>query len=112
MLLPEMIRKAFPDALVGFFLHIPFPSYEIMRLMPWREEIMQGLMGSDLLGFHTYDYVRHFNSSARRLLGYEYNMGYLTAGQRLVRADVFPMGIDYEKYSHAREMPEVAQAYE
>ena len=51
MLLPEMIRKAFPDALVGFFLHIPFPSYEIMRLMPWREEIMQGLMVLTCLGF-------------------------------------------------------------
>ncbi len=110
MLLPEMIRREFPDALVGFFLHIPFPSYEIMRLMPWREEIMEGLMGADLLGFHTYDYVRHFISSARRLLGYEYSMGYLTAGQRLVRADVFPMGIDYEKYSHAGKDKNVIKA--
>ena len=110
MLLPAMIREAFPDALVGFFLHIPFPSYEIMRLMPWREEILEGLLGADLLGFHTYDYVRHFISSARRLLGYEYSMGYLNAGQRLVRADVFPMGIDYDKYSHARDMVEVIKA--
>jgi trehalose 6-phosphate synthase/phosphatase len=110
MLLPQMIREEFPDALVGFFLHIPFPSYEIMRLMPWREEIMEGLMGADLLGFHTYDYVRHFISSARRLLGYEFNLGYLTAGQRLVRADVFPMGIDYEKYNQADTNQEVISA--
>ncbi|ORC32953.1 bifunctional alpha,alpha-trehalose-phosphate synthase (UDP-forming)/trehalose-phosphatase [Marispirochaeta aestuarii] len=111
MLLPQMIREEFPEALVGFFLHIPFPSYEIMRLMPWREEIMEGLMGSDLLGFHTYDYVRHFISSARRLLGYEFSLGYLTAGQRLVRADVFPMGIDYEKYNQADNTPEVISAH-
>ena len=101
MLLPQLIKESYPGASVGYFHHIPFPSYEIMRLMPWREEIMAGLMGADLLGFHTYDYVRHFISSARRLLGYEYSLGYLTAGQRLVRADVFPMGIDYEKYDQA-----------
>jgi len=111
MLLPQMIREEFPEALVGFFLHIPFPSYEIMRLMPWREEIMAGLLGSDLLGFHTYDYVRHFISSARRLLGYEFSLGYLTAGQRLVRADVFPMGIDYEKYNQADKNQEVLNAH-
>lgn len=111
MLLPQLIKENFPETSVGFFLHIPFPSYEIMRLMPWRQEIMEGLMGADLLGFHTYDYVRHFISSARRLLGYEYNLGYLTAGQRLVRADVFPMGIDYQKYHDAATTPEVFAAH-
>jgi trehalose 6-phosphate synthase/phosphatase len=111
MLLPRLIKESYPDVSVGFFLHIPFPSYEIMRLMPWREEIMAGLMGSDLLGFHTYDYVRHFISSARRLLGYEYSLGYLTAGQRLVRADVFPMGIDYEKYDSACRNPTVIKSH-
>jgi trehalose 6-phosphate synthase/phosphatase len=100
-LLPKMIREAFPNTSIGFFLHIPFPSYELFRLLPWRKELLEGIMGSDLIGFHTYDYVRHFFSSVRRLLGYEHNLGYMEVGERLVRADVFPMGIDYKRYNEA-----------
>jgi trehalose 6-phosphate synthase/phosphatase len=110
MLLPHLIKRNFPDSSLGFFLHIPFPSYEILRLLPWREEVMEGLLGADLLGFHTFDYVRHFISSARRILGCEFSLGYLTMDHRLVRPDVFPMGIDYEKYRDAEDLPEVAAA--
>ena len=110
MLLPHLIKQNFPDSSIGFFLHIPFPSYEILRLLPWREEVMEGLLGADLLGFHTFDYVRHFISSARRILGCEFTLGYLTVNHRLVRPDVFPMGIDYEKYRDAEDRPEVAAA--
>lgn len=102
-LLPEMIRKNFPGTKIGFFLHIPFPSYEIFRLLPWRTEILNGVLGADLIGFHTYDYVRHFLSSARRLLGFEHNLGYINVGSRMVKADVFPMGIDYERYHNAQD---------
>ncbi len=101
MLLPQMIREKFPDTSIGFFLHIPFPSYELFRLLPWREEILHGLLGADLIGFHTYDYVRHFLSSVRRILGFEHNLGYLHVGNRMVKADVFPMGIDYDRYHAA-----------
>jgi trehalose 6-phosphate synthase/phosphatase len=101
MLLPEMIREKYPDTTIGFFLHIPFPSYELFRLLPWREEILKGLLGSDLIGFHTYDYTRHFLSSVRRILGYEHNLGYLQMGQRSIKADAFPMGIDYKRYHDA-----------
>ena len=101
MLLPAMIREKHPDVKIGFFLHIPFPSYEIFRLLPWREHLLEGVMGADLVGFHTYDYVRHFLSSARRLCGYEHNLGYVNVGNRLVKADAFPMGIDYQRYHHA-----------
>src|SRR5690606_4635928 len=69
MLVPKMIRDKKPDALIGFFLHIPFPSYEIFRTFPWREELLEGLLGSSLIGFHTYDYERHFLSSCKRILG-------------------------------------------
>ena len=62
MLLPKLIKDNFPETKIGFFLHIPFPSYEIFRLLPWRNEILGGILGSDLIGFHTYDYVRHFAS--------------------------------------------------
>jgi trehalose 6-phosphate synthase/phosphatase len=101
MLLPRMIREAIPDATIGFFLHIPFVSSEVFRLLPWRREIIDGLLGADLVGFHTYDYVRHFNESVRRVAGHEHSFGYITAEDRTVRVDAFPMGIDYKRYSTA-----------
>ncbi|MEJ2163632.1 MAG: trehalose-6-phosphate synthase, partial [Robiginitalea sp.] len=73
MLVPEMVRKSRPELSIGFFLHIPFPSYEIFRTLPWRAEILRGLLGADLIGFHTYDYERHFLSSVRRILRLEVN---------------------------------------
>jgi trehalose 6-phosphate synthase/phosphatase len=107
MLLPEFIREKLPDAQIGFFLHIPFPSFELFRLLPWRREILNGLLGADLIGFHTYDYVRHFLSSAARMLGTEHSMGALNVGNRIVKVDAFPMGIDYERYSGAIKKAEV-----
>jgi len=79
-------------------LHIPFPSYEVFRILPWREELLRGLLGADLIGFHTYDYARHFMSSVKRLLGFDVDFNTITADSRLVTVDVFPMGIDYEKF--------------
>ncbi len=108
MLVPNMLRQSLPEANIGFFLHIPFPSYELFRLLPWRKELIEGLLGSDLVGFHTYDYVRHFLSSATRLKAIEHSMGTLHFNGRIVRADAFPMGIDYEKYSSISKTDEVA----
>jgi trehalose 6-phosphate synthase/phosphatase len=99
MLLPQMVKESFPDNRVGFFLHIPFPSFEVFRLLPWRDEILEGLLGADLIGFHTYDYVRHFLSSVRRILGVEHNLGSISLQHRIIKTDVFPMGIDYNKYA-------------
>ena len=99
MLLPEMIKERFPETKIGFFLHIPFPSFEIFRLMVWREDILRGLLGADLIGFHTYDYVRHFLSSVKRLLGHENNLNRVTYEDRYVQVDAFPMGIDYDRFS-------------
>jgi len=107
MLLPKLVRENMPDATIGFFLHIPFPSFQIFRLLPWREEILDGLLGGDLIGFHTYEYVRHFLDSARRLLGYEHTHGQITAGNRVIKVDTFPMGIDYERFSSVVSNPEV-----
>ena len=101
MLLPEMIRQRLPKAKIGFFLHIPFPSYELFRLLPWRAEILNGLLGADLVGFHTYDYVRHFFSSVRRILGYEHSLSEIQTEDRLVKVDLFPMGIDYNRFYSA-----------
>ena len=100
MLLPQMIRKELPAARIGFFLHIPFPSSEVFRLLPYRNEIIEGLLGSDLVGFHTYNYYRHFLNSALRICGYKNLFGEIDLKNRTVRTDVFPMGIDYSKYSN------------
>jgi trehalose 6-phosphate synthase/phosphatase len=109
LLLPELIRKRLPEARIGFFLHIPFPSYELFRLLPWRRELMTGLLGADLVGFHTYDYVRHFLSTTRRLLGYEHKFGRIAVDNRVVKAEAFPMGIDYEHYAAAGDDPAVKE---
>ncbi len=101
MLVPKMVREKRPNLSIGFFLHIPFPSYEIFRTLPWREEVLEGLLGSDLIGFHTYDYERHFLSSVRRLLGAEVSFNDIYVDNRIVKADSFPMGIDYKKFSDA-----------
>ncbi|MEM7381833.1 MAG: bifunctional alpha,alpha-trehalose-phosphate synthase (UDP-forming)/trehalose-phosphatase [Bacteroidota bacterium] len=101
MLVPQMVRAQRPNIAIGFFLHIPFPSYEIFRTLPWREEVLEGLLGSDLIGFHTYDYERHFLSSVRRLLGLEVHFNEIDVSNRLVKVDSFPMGIDYKKFSTA-----------
>ncbi|NJB85501.1 trehalose 6-phosphate synthase/phosphatase [Lewinella marina] len=100
MLLPAMIREKFPKISMGFFLHIPFPSYEVFRILPWRKEILDGILGSDQVGFHTFGYMRHFLSAAYRITGYEHEFGRLTIGDRQVNVDVFPMGIEYDKYAH------------
>lgn len=107
MLLPGMIRERIPDAAIGFFLHIPFPAFDVFRVLPWREEVLRGLLGADLVGFHTYGYVCHFLGSVRRLLGYENTLGQMYVGNRVVKADVFPMGIDYERFAAAAASPEV-----
>ena len=106
MLLPQMVREKFCNAKLGFFLHIPFPSYEIYRLLVWREEILCGLLGADLIGFHTYDYVRHFLSSVRRLLGHEHNLNQISYENRYVQVDAFPMGIDYDRFAKEYNTPE------
>lgn len=100
MLLPQMIKEKYPNTQVGFFLHIPFPSFEIFRLLIWREEVLKGILGADLIGFHTYDYVRHFLSCTRRLLGLEDELNRISYEDRYVRVDAFPMGIDYNRFNN------------
>ncbi len=109
LLMPEMLRKKFPELSIGFFLHIPFPSYEMFRLLPWRRELLNGMLGSDLVGFHTYDDMRHFLSSVSRLAGFGYTAGQVNMPDRKVIVDAFPMGIDYQKYADAAASPETIE---
>lgn len=108
MLLPKMIREKFPNMAIGFFLHIPFPSFEVFRLLPrkWREEMLEGLLGSGLIGFHTHDYTRDFLTSVLRTCGYEHHLGELTLRDRVVKVDTFPMGIDFERFAQAASSAE------
>lgn len=109
MLLPEMLRSKIENITISFFLHIPFPSYEIFRLLPrgWRESIIKGLLGSDLVGFHTHDYTQHFLKSVKRTVGYEFNQSIVYTPNKLVKADAFPIGIDYDKFNGACNSEEV-----
>ncbi len=101
LLLPQLIKDRKPNTTIGFFLHIPFPSYEIFRTFPWREEILTGMLGADLLGFHTYDYERHFLSSVKRIMRLEVQFNEISYRDRIIKVDSFPMGIDYDKFHNA-----------
>ncbi len=101
LLVPEMVKKERPNVSIGFFLHIPFPSFEIFRTFPWRHELLNGMLGADLLGFHTYDYERHFLSSVKRILRLEVNFNEISYYDRIIKVDSFPMGIDYDRFHNA-----------
>lgn len=101
LLLPKLIKDKKPNTTIGFFLHIPYPSYEIFRTFPWREELLHGMLGADLLGFHTYDYERHFLSSVKRILRLDVQFNEISYLDRVVKVDSFPMGIDYKKFHNA-----------
>jgi trehalose 6-phosphate synthase/phosphatase len=98
MLLPQMIREQKPGISIGLFIHIPFPSFELFRLLPWRQEVVEGMLGADLIGFQIYDHVRHFMSSVRRLLGVDSVFNQISLGERTLKVDVFPKGINYERF--------------
>ncbi|MFW5701671.1 MAG: bifunctional alpha,alpha-trehalose-phosphate synthase (UDP-forming)/trehalose-phosphatase [Bacteroidota bacterium] len=109
MLLPAMLREKLPEANIGYFLHIPFPSSEIFRLLPRRQELLEGVLGSDLIGFHTYDYVRHFLESVRRIVGFEHVYGAIQTSRNMVKVDAFPIGIDYDKFAEGYKNPKVIE---
>ncbi len=111
MLLPRLLREKAPQSLIGFFLHIPFPSFEIFRLLPlrWRRELLKGLLGADLIGFHTYEYMQHFLQSVLRLLGHEHQMGYLNLPDHVTKVETYPMGIDFQRFFDTSSSPEAQQ---
>lgn len=107
MLLPSLIREKIPDVHIGYFHHIPFPSYELFRNLPERSEILHGLLGADLIAFHTYSYMRHFISAVYRVLKLDCDMDEIQLDSRIVNVNAFPMGIHYEKYYDASLNPEI-----
>ncbi len=101
MLVPEMIRRHNPNISIGYFHHIPFPSYELFRTIPERAEILKGLLGADMIGFHTHAYMRHFISAVYRVLKLDCQVDEIQLDRRVVDVDAFPMGINYSKYNNA-----------
>jgi len=99
MLLPQMLRERLRDAAVGFFLHIPFPSSEIFPVLPRREELLEGLLGSDLLGFQTHAHLQQFRAALLRVLGMESKIAEVALGSRPVRLEALPIGIAPEEYT-------------
>lgn len=114
MLLPQMLREELgntkKNVRFGFFLHTPFPSSEIYRILPVRKEILEGVLSCDLIGFHTYDYARHFISSVSRIVpdvktlpnGIEYE-------GRSISIGAFPIGIDVNNFTDGVQKPEVVE---
>ncbi|MCA1612668.1 MAG: bifunctional alpha,alpha-trehalose-phosphate synthase (UDP-forming)/trehalose-phosphatase [Acidobacteria bacterium] len=99
MLLPRLLREAAPEVRVGFFLHIPFPPSASFRILPRREELLRGLLGADLIAFHTHRYLQHFRDSVLRLLGTPSHMDKVEAGGRTVRLEALPIGIAPEEFT-------------
>lgn len=109
MLLPKMLRKSGVDMSIGYFHHIPFPTYELIRVLPQRSELVSGLLGADLIGFHTHDYMRHFVSTCERILDVRFDLDQVALDNRIAYADVFPMGINYSLYNEAPLLPEIQE---
>lgn len=109
LLLPGLIREEQAHVTIGFFQHIPFPSYEIFRLIPWRDELVAGMFGADLLGFHTFDDVRHFLSAASRLTTVKVSDNVITYKDRQIVVESFPMGIDAKKFEELVTQPVVEE---
>ena len=97
MLLPALIRHDFPDIHIGFFMYSAFPSFEVFRLLPWGKQLLEGILGADLIGFRSYDYVRHLQSSLYRVLGLESKLGNILVDNRPVHLNSYSVGVDLLK---------------
>ena len=107
LLAPEMLRRERPGQKIGFFLHIPFPEFEVFRQLPWRTEVLAGLLGADVIGFHTEGDRQHFADCLARLLGLGGNGRQVLVDGRVVTLGVYPMGIDSGRFASAGSLPAV-----
>lgn len=107
MLLPRILKIKKPNAKIIFFLHIPFPNFEVFRLLPktWLKELLEGLLGADVIGFHTYEYSQNFLQVILRFLGFTNEFGKLLTNERLIKVGTFPIGINFNKFNSAIDNP-------
>lgn len=103
MLAPSTLRQRRPESNLGFFLHTPFPSYDIFRLLPWDQELLKGLLDCDLIGFHIESYLHNFLDCVAKRLGarVDHQHGLVDYGDRTIRVAAFPIGIDFALYEQA-----------
>ncbi|GGK37771.1 trehalose-6-phosphate synthase [Deinococcus malanensis] len=106
-LVPRMIREMLPGASIGFFWHIPWPSTEVFRTLPWDRELLDGMLGADLIGMHTHDYVRYFQAACRRALDADTDEGTVYWQGRTSRVVARPIGIEVDAYEELSSRPDV-----
>ncbi|TFK50600.1 alpha-trehalose-phosphate synthase [Heliocybe sulcata] len=109
MLLPRMVREKLPNAIIGFFMHVAFPSSEIFRCLSVREPLLRGLLAADLIGFQTANYARHFRQTVSRILAMEALPKGVQTDERFVDVAAFPMGVDVRLLAERKKDPEVAE---
>jgi trehalose-6-phosphate synthase len=112
LLLPSLLREKLADIAsirIGFFLHTPFPSSEVYRILPVRKQVLTSVLSCDLIGFHTYDYARHFLSSCTRILGLSTLPNGVEYEGRLVHVGTFPIGIDPETFIQGLQLKGVQE---
>jgi trehalose 6-phosphate synthase/phosphatase len=107
LLVPGLVRQRLPDALIGFFLHIPFPAAEVFQVAPWRREILAGMLGASVVGFHTPGYASQFENAVRALTAFEVRPGFVLANAREVRVGAYPMGVDAAWFTRMADDPAV-----
>ncbi|CAN0495598.1 unnamed protein product, partial [Ectocarpus sp. 8 AP-2014] len=106
-MLPQMLRNVLPSAKIGFFLHLPFPSSEIYRILPYREQILEGILSSDIVGFQTYDYARHFLSTVESLLDANCSPQGVEHNGHFANVTICPVGIDPDAVTQLCHQPDV-----
>ncbi|RKP33840.1 glycosyltransferase family 20 protein, partial [Dimargaris cristalligena] len=109
ILLPAMLRQRLPNAKIGFFLHVPFPSSEIFRCLHVRKEILRGLVRADLIGFQTFSFARHFTHTCSRILSYETSPKGIHLPNSDVAVGIYPIGIDPEVLKAKKNQPQVQE---
>ena len=109
LLVPGLLRRRIPEAVIGFFLHIPFPAADVFRVLPSREAVLRGMLGADVVGFHTAEYAQHFRYAATQLVGAEDHGDELIFEDRRVRVGVHPISIDVDSFAAPPRRDEVAE---
>lgn len=109
LLVPAMVREKLPDAKIGFFLHTAFPSSEVFRCLSTRKELLEGMLGANLIGFQTEEYASHFLQTCSRLLAVETTAEGVQINDHFVNVTSQPIGINPKMFQEAREDEEVAE---
>ncbi|HEV8319792.1 MAG TPA: bifunctional alpha,alpha-trehalose-phosphate synthase (UDP-forming)/trehalose-phosphatase [Vicinamibacterales bacterium] len=111
LLVPGLLRAHLRGAAIGFFLHIPFPAADVFRIIPWRREILAGLLGANVIGFHTADYASHFIDAVRSLTALEIADNKVYANDHPVEIGVYPMGVDAASFTRMADDADVLAEY-